>query len=201
MVALHKDAHLADQITPEVSLERYALPECDPHAGGLFRSASSRYRVVVGNDQMEIFGPISMPAPCSGAITWKDTPRSPEFLAKLNPAVARAEADRTPSVYTEYPCSPELGKHVIQSVVSDGFDVSQLTKLPTGSIGSNAVPHAYGFVYRRIMRDKVPMQVPVFVNTLSLIAASRTLFPVRPPLARRSRRARGHVSPSLHPAA
>jgi hypothetical protein len=92
-------------------------------------------------------------------------PRSPEFLAKLNPAVARAEADRTLAVYTEYPCSPDLGKHVIQSVISEGFDVAQLTKLPTGEIGSNAVPHAYGFVYRRIMRDQVPMQVPVFVNT------------------------------------
>jgi hypothetical protein len=79
--------------------------------------------------------------------------------------VARAEADRTPSVHTDYPCSPELGRHMIESVIADGFDVAQLTKLPTGEIGSNAVPHAYGFVYRRIMRDKVPLQVPVLVNT------------------------------------
>ena len=167
MVTLHKDARLADQITPEVSLERYT--RCQNAIRTLadyFDQHRPDVAVVVGNDQMEIFTDQHVPA---FAVFWGDHveghPRSPEFLAKLNPAVARAEADRTPSVYTEYPCSPELGKHVIQSVVSDGFDVSQLTKLPTGSIGSNAVPHAYGFVYRRIMRDNVPLQVPVFVNT------------------------------------
>lgn len=92
-------------------------------------------------------------------------PRSPEFLASLPPGVARAELDRTPSVYTQYPCLPALGRHVIQSAIKDGFDVAQLTKLTTGSIGSNAVPHAYGFVYRRLMRDHVIPHVPVFVNT------------------------------------
>jgi len=167
MVALHKDAHLADQITPEVSLERYTrCQNAIRQLADYFDQHRPDVAVVVGNDQMEIFTDQHVPA---FAVFWGDHveghPRSPEFLAKLNPAVARAEADRTPSVYTEYPCSPELGKQVIQSVISDGFDVSQLTKLPTGSIGSNAVPHAYGFVYRRIMRDRVPMQVPVFVNT------------------------------------
>jgi 3-O-methylgallate 3,4-dioxygenase len=50
-------------------------------------------------------------------------------------------------------------------VIADDFDVAQLTRLPTGAIGSNAAPHAYGFVYRRLMRDKVIPHVPVFVNT------------------------------------
>ena len=152
--------------------------------------------VVVGNDQMEIFTNQHVPA---FAVFWGDHveghPRSPEFLAKLNPAVARAEADRTPSVHTDYPCSPELGKHVIQSVITDGFDVAQLTKLPTGEIGSNAVPHAYGFVYRRIMRDKVPMQVPVLVNTFypPNQPPGGSMLPVRA-----SAGARGHVVASGH---
>ena len=34
-----------------------------------------------------------------------------------------------------------------------------------GEIGVNSAPHAYGFVYRRVMRDKVVPHVPVFVNT------------------------------------
>ena len=92
-------------------------------------------------------------------------PRTPEFLASLPPGVARAELDRTPSVYTQYSTLPEFGSHIIQSVVAGDFDVAQLTRLPTGAIGSNAVPHAYGFVYRRLMRDRVIPHVPVFVNT------------------------------------
>ncbi len=53
----------------------------------------------------------------------------------------------------------------LSSVVAEDFDVAQLTHLPTGAIGSNAAPHAYGFVYRRILRDKLVPHVPVFVNT------------------------------------
>jgi hypothetical protein len=115
---------------------------------------------------MEVFTREHVPA---FAVFWGDyvegIPRTKEFLAKLNPGVARAELDRTPSVYTRYPCVPELGRHIIQEMTAGGFDVAQLTKLPTGEIGSNAAPHAYGFVYRRVMRDTVPPHVPVFVNT------------------------------------
>ena len=167
MVALRKDAHVADQITPEVMLERHNRNQnAIRQLADYFDLHRPDIAVIVGNDQMEIFTDQHVPAL---AVFWGDHveghPRSAEFLAKLNPAVARAEADRTPAVHTDYPCSPELGKHVIQSVITDGFDVAQLTKLPTGEIGSNAVPHAYGFVYRRIMRDRVPLQVPVLVNT------------------------------------
>jgi hypothetical protein len=115
---------------------------------------------------MEVFTGDHVPAL---ALFWGDYveghPRTPEFLAKLNRAVARAEADRTPPVYTQYPCLPALGKHLIESVIGEGFDVAQLRRLPVGEIGVNSAPHAYGFVYRRIMRDKVVPHVPVFVNT------------------------------------
>ena len=167
MVELQKGAGLAAQITPEVCQERHARCQtaiCS--LGEYFEKHRPDAAIVVGNDQMEIFTDSHVPA---FAVFWgkyvEGHPRSPEFLAKLNPAVARAEADRTPPVYTEYPGVPELGKHVIESAIAEGFDVSQLTKYPTGAIGSNAAPHAYGFVYRRVMRDEVVPHVPVFVNT------------------------------------
>ncbi len=85
---------------------------------------------------------------------------------ELPPGIAAAEADRTPtSLYTQYPTLPDSRTPHYRDAMHDGFDVAQLTKLHTGEIGSNAVPHAWGFVYRRIMRDKVVPHVPVFVNT------------------------------------
>ncbi len=167
MVLLQRDRHLEDQITPGVCQERHARCQAAIRELADFFDAHRPDAVVlVGNDQMEIFTSDHVPAL---AMFWGDHveghPRSAEFLAKLNRGVARAEADRTPAVHTEYPCLPNLGQHLIQGVMADGFDVAQLTRLPTGAIGSNAVPHAYGFVYRRIMRDKVVPQVPVFVNT------------------------------------
>ena len=115
---------------------------------------------------MEVFTNEHVPA---FAVFWgpyvEGIPRTPEFLAKLQPGIARAELDRTPSVYTRYPCSPDLGRHVIETAIAESFDVSQMTRLSTGEIGSNAAPHAYGFVYRRVMRDHVVPHVPIFVNT------------------------------------
>ena len=167
LAALRKGERLAEQCTPEVCRQRHArCQEAIRKLADIFEASRPDVAIVVGNDQMEVFTSEHVPA---FAVFWGEfvegIPRTPEFLAKLPPGIAVAEADRTPSIYTQYPCLPDLGRHVIQSVMADDFDVAQLTKLTTGEIGSNAVPHAYGFVYRRLMRDRVAPHVPVFVNT------------------------------------
>jgi hypothetical protein len=167
IAALRKSEKLTEQITPEVCAERHArCQRAIRRLGDLYAESKADIAVVVGNDQMEVFTNEHVPA---FAVFWgayvEGIPRTPEFLAKLQPGIARAELDRTPSVYTQYPCLPDLGRHVIETAMAENFDVSQMTRLSMGEIGSNAVPHAYGFVYRRVMRDNVLPQVPVFVNT------------------------------------
>jgi 3-O-methylgallate 3,4-dioxygenase len=167
MVEVHKSRDLAALLTPEVFQERHGRCQKAICAlGEIYIDSKPDIMVVIGNDQMEIFTPDHVPAFAvfRGSFV-EGIPRTAEFLASLPPGVARAELDRTPSVYTQYPTLPDLGNHIIERVMADDFDVAQLTKLPTGSIGSNAAPHAYGFVYRRVMRDKVVPHVPVFVNT------------------------------------
>lgn len=167
LVEKMQDHDLAAQITSEVSEARQA--RCQKAIASLadcWAAQKPDLAVVVGNDQKEVFTSDHIPA---FAIFWgnyvEGHPRSPEFLATLNAAVARAEADRTPEVYTQYPCHPGLGRHLIEHVNAEGFDVSQMKKLAVGEIGVNSAPHAYGFVYRRLMRDKVIPHVPVLVNT------------------------------------
>lgn len=167
MAELRRAENLGDQASSEVRKERHARCQAAiAQLGDVYLSNRPAVAVIVGNDQMEIFKADHIPA---FAIFWggyvEGIPRTPEFLAKLPPGIARAELDRTPSVYTEYPCVPDLGRHLIQSAMREKFDPAQLTRLPEGEIGSNAVPHAFGFIYRRVMRDQVPPQVPVLVNT------------------------------------
>jgi hypothetical protein len=167
LVALRQEENLAAQCTPQVCVERHArCQKAIRKLGDIFEHSRPDVAVVVGNDQMEVFTSEHIPA---FAVFWGEyvegVPRTPEFLAKLPPGIASAEADRTPAEYTQYPTIPALGRHIIERSIHDGYDVAQLTHLPTGEIGSNAVPHAWGFVYRRIMRDKVVPNVPVFVNT------------------------------------
>jgi 3-O-methylgallate 3,4-dioxygenase len=167
LVTLRKEESLADQCTPAVCRDRHTrCTRAIFKLGDILASHQPDIAVVVGNDQMEVFTSEHIPA---FAVFWggfvEGIPRTPEFLAKLPPGIASAEADRTPSEYTQYPTLPALGRHIIEHAMSNDFDVAQMTRLPTGEIGSNAVPHAWGFVYRRIMRDNVVPHVPVFVNT------------------------------------
>lgn len=167
LAELRKEEHLEAALTPEECASRHG--RCQAAIRELAETwdrSGVDVAVIIGNDQMEVFDSGHVPG---FAVFWGEHmeghPRTKEFLAKLDPAIARAELDRTPAEYTQYPCHRELGRHVIQSVVDDDFDVSQMTKLSAGEIGVNSAPHAYGFVYRRVMRDKVPPHVPVFINT------------------------------------
>jgi hypothetical protein len=49
--------------------------------------------------------------------------------------------------------------------MANNFDVAQSRELPPGKFGNHGVPHAHAFVYRRLMKDRVPAHVPLFINT------------------------------------
>ena len=167
LAELRRDEQIEQFLTPEECAGRHG--RCQTAIGKLaeaFAAGKIDAAVIIGNDQMEVFSADHVPGL---AVFWGEYveghPRTPEFLSKLDPAIARAEQDRTPAEYTQYRCLPTLGRHLIQSTVTEGFDVAQLTKLTVGEIGVSSAPHAYGFVYRRVMRDRVPPHVPVFINT------------------------------------
>jgi 3-O-methylgallate 3,4-dioxygenase len=178
LAELRRFEKIADRITLPECRERHGRCQAAIHRlGDILTATKPDAAVIVGNDQMEVFDSGHVP---SLGVFWgpyvEGIPRSEDFLARLPPGIARAELDRTPQVYTQYPCLPVLGKHLIESVVAEGFDVAQLTRLPEGAIGSRAVPHAWGFFFRRVMRDNVIPHVPVFVNTF---------YPPNQPTARR----------------
>jgi hypothetical protein len=61
-----------------------------------------------------------------------------------------------------YPCSAELGRHVIESLISQQFDVSHSRSVPA----DREIGHAFNFIVRRFMTAGHPiLQVPIFLNT------------------------------------
>lgn len=62
---------------------------------------------------------------------------------------------------------PELAMHLLNSLEADGFDLTDLYRWPPNKWvgGDPIVPHAFGFVYHRIMSNKVPPNVPILMNT------------------------------------
>lgn len=143
-----------------------------------FEAAAPDVAVIFGNDQRELFLDDLMPAFTifNGPTIW-DQPSTPEQAARMSPGIHEAEAGHRPPAYTEYPGHPELANHIVRSVVADHFDVACSRRLPDHpGHWSSGIGHAFGFVYRQIMRDRVIPNVPVFTNTF---------FPPNQPTARR----------------
>ena len=167
LVALRKDDGLAAEITPEKWQARsVACRAAIDTLAAKFAEVAPDVAVIVGNDQEELFTDVNFPA---FAVYWGETienrPRTEEQIANLPPGVAIAERGHAPPEDAVYPGHPALGEHIIGSLMNSGFDIAASRRLPKGSGYANGIPHAYGFIYRQIMQDRVIPNVPVILNT------------------------------------
>lgn len=155
------------EITDAKKQERYAA--CQRAIGSLaatLAEVNPDVLVVIGNDQDEVFGRENIPAFLiySGE-TIDNAPPPPDQRHTLSPGVAIASSARFPETTLTHPAAPLLANHVAGYLIEHDFDVSRSELLPPGVFGNRGAPHAFGFVYRRLLFDVVPPHVPVFVNT------------------------------------
>jgi 3-O-methylgallate 3,4-dioxygenase len=55
---------------------------------------------------------------------------------------------------------------LIEQLIEHEYDVAAAARLPQSSSSNiSGLPHAYGFIYRRIIQDNVVPAVPLFINT------------------------------------
>jgi 3-O-methylgallate 3,4-dioxygenase len=127
----------------------------------VFAASKAQVAVLVGNDQMECFSDSLIPA---FSVLYGDQILNGEYSAerraKLPPGIEIAMRGRIPPGGAVYPAQADLGRHIIASMIGEGFDVAAMRRLP-----GDLTPHAFGFVYRQIMHDRVIPSVPVFINT------------------------------------
>jgi len=118
--------------------------------------------VMVGDDQHEYLLDDNLPAVC---IYWGD-----QVVVKAGPPplprngnrrlIGYADKDRT------FPTEGKLGKHLIEFMVESEFDVGRSSHLdPTRGRAEGGIGHAFGFVYHRLMGDRVVPTVPIMLNT------------------------------------
>ncbi len=163
-------AHRAEDFSHAASLPEQQLrfERCQAALdvlAGKFRAAAADVVVVVGNDQREVFQD-----DLTGAFTVfcgdtiPNVPLNAERRARLPPGIAIAEAGHCPPEGASYPGAPLSARALVRSLAADGFDIAQSARLPVGEDRQQGIPHAFGFIYRRIMQDQPPPSVPVFVN-------------------------------------
>jgi hypothetical protein len=153
-------------ITPEERAKRYH--RCQSALDKLaakFAEVKPDAVVMIGNDQRELFTDDNTPAflVFTGS-KLENIPETEEAKAKFPPGIAIAEIGHCPPGGAVYDAASALGVHLVNSLMDQEFDVSESSKLPQVNGHAHGVPHAFGFLYRRIMVDNPPPSVPVFLN-------------------------------------
>jgi len=153
---------LDSQIALDVMRTRHeACQQALDRLAETFAEVKPDVAVLFGNDQMEIFNESLIPA---FGVMWGprivNAEMTPDHRAKLPPGVAEAVPGHIPPGGATYEGAPELGCHIIRSLMANWFDVASMKSFPV-----NETPHAFGFIYRRVMRDNPVPSVPLLQNT------------------------------------
>jgi hypothetical protein len=158
---------LQAQLTAEVRQQRFdACQSAIAELSRVFEAARPDVVVLVGNDQVEMFWDGLVPM---FTVYWGDKvpnrlPPS-EAAARLPAGIQIAMHANAPDESVEYPGCPELGLHILDRVQGEGFDLASMQKIPPHRGDWRSIPHAFGFIFHRIMHDRAPPTVPIVQNT------------------------------------
>jgi 3-O-methylgallate 3,4-dioxygenase len=162
--ALEREAPpgIAGQLAPHVISSR--VSECEravERLAGAIAAAKLDALIVIGDDQHEQYLEDNMPA---FLVYWGDTivnsvqqtpPGAPEYWKRARAQYYEPEARR------EYPVAAALGRHVIDWLMENDFDIAHGRTLPR----ARGEGHAFGFVHRRLLAQNVLPVLPVVLNT------------------------------------
>ena len=115
--------------------------------------------IMVGDDQKEVFFEDNMPAL---EVYWGETYlNKPHYTNPKTPKDLQLSAWAYGEEEREYPVQSDLALHMIRHLIDHEYDVGHSNRLKDGV----SMPHAFGFVYRRILNGTVIPTVPVYINT------------------------------------
>lgn len=152
----------ADRLTPEVWAGLYDRAQrAIETLGQALTAAAPDVVVVVGDDQDELFLSDGQP---TFAVYWGDTisdmPPSDDKRNKMPAGLREAIWAAHSDTGEDYKVPGALGKHIIEQLVLDEFDVVSFNEQPQ----QRSLGHAFTFVRRRLMTDTQIPLLPVAIN-------------------------------------
>jgi aromatic ring-opening dioxygenase catalytic subunit (LigB family) len=155
--------HLEDQLSPELAQARWdRCQQAIDSLGETLREVRPDVAIIVGDDQHECFVDDNMPAL---SVYWGENILTSPQEGNSHEYGGNPKLSRYPLQPTDNPGLPDLGLHIIKSLVEEEFDPAHSKQLPAGRKGNHSIGHAFSYIYRRIMNDEVIPNVPVFLNT------------------------------------
>src|SRR5579862_796857 len=152
---------ILQEIEPEKQRQRHeGAQRAVAHLQEELLQAKPDVVVVFGDDQAEIFPHDFRP---SLLIHWGETvPNMPDLFTRAPYEAGRKAGWAYGPERATIPLNPRLGKHIVDALVDDGFDIATARTLDNDM----GLGHAFGFVFGRLMNGKSIPMVPVIINTL-----------------------------------
>jgi len=151
------------ELEPSVWAEKHqSVQRAIEDLSAALKSAKPDVVLLIGDDQEELFLDDCIP---TFSLFWgKESWDRPEFIhsdmsVPSRAAVRWAFHGDAPEAY---PGHPALGRHIVEQLMGQHFDVAQFTKQHE----SRSLGHAFTFVRRRLMdADRIIPMIPVLINT------------------------------------
>jgi hypothetical protein len=158
-----RNGGFADQLDLETKTKRYNACQAGvAEVARRFAACGANCAIILGNDQHELFKDDFTPAflVYAGAEIANIYPDEEEVELLDTMGLKIALKGHVPEGSAVYPGAPA----VADALVAREFDVAISSKLPRPNGRDFGIPHAYGFIFRRIMNDAPPPTVPIFAN-------------------------------------
>ena len=135
--------------------------------GDVLAAAKPDVLVIIGDDQHEWFTEELQPTfgIFCGEQVINFAPAAEEIERHTREGRGPAVTGYHPPADQPYPIAKDLADHMIAQAMRDGFDVAAILTQPKHADVTKNLGHAYGFIYRRLLKDKPLPLVPVLVNT------------------------------------
>jgi aromatic ring-opening dioxygenase LigB subunit len=179
LYALRQASDFAPRVTMPARQAHYDRCQKQLDAlGEMLGAARPDVLIIIGDDQHEWFTTELQPTfgvYCGEQVT-NFAPSADEVARHTREGRGPSIAGNHPPIDQTYPIAQALAEQIIAQAMTDGFDIAAIMAQPKDRDGTKNLGHAYGFIYRRLLRDRAVPLVPVLVNTF---------YPPNQPLPRR----------------
>lgn len=157
LAAAHPDA--AGQIDPAVMQRRHEANEVGmSEVSRLLTAVDPDIILAIGDDQREVFHDENMPAL---SVYWGETiPYLPQGIMKWKYKDELISDQWYPQEKRDYPVAAKFAERLLTDLCESGFDPSHSKFYAEGQ----GMSHSFGYIYHRLMRDKIWPMIPVSIN-------------------------------------
>ncbi len=171
LLAERSNQNLAEQMDVQVCNERIEKSQdAINRLSDIFAEAQPDITIIFGNDQGEMFLDDVRPAfSIMGSEKFENMPRSAEQIKRLPRFLRIADKGHLPDDgIKEFPGHPVLARYLVESATQHDFDITYCHRQHRADpehAQTSGMPHAYGFVYKQIFKNRPVAHVPIDINT------------------------------------